>query len=101
MQDPTVIIKLEPPEILHELHGVRHFDYFQLNDGTYLVPETTTVGLWNDMDSDGCTANIHREKERERERERERECVCVCLRLIIGYAVLIRLACVCVYICIY
>jgi len=49
MLDPMGTIKLEPPEILHELHGVRHFDYFHLKDGTYLVPEETTVGLWNDM----------------------------------------------------
>lgn len=28
---------------------------------------------------------------------RENVCLCVCLRVIIGYAVLIRLACVCVY----
>ena len=30
---------------------------------------------------------------------RERVCVCVCLRLVIGYTILIRLACVCEYIC--
>jgi len=57
MTDPSYPIHLEPPELLHELHGVRPFDFFILQDGTYLVPATRTVGLWTDMSADECSTN--------------------------------------------